>query len=107
MKKDRTILIIDDDRFMSASLTDFLNGKQYRVLSAENGRNGIEVFAGHHPAIVLLDQELPDMNGLSVCRRLLDIDSAAKIIFITAHATIRTAVDRRDRSGTDRSSKNI
>jgi DNA-binding NtrC family response regulator len=93
MKKDRTILIIDDDRFMSASLTDFLSGKQYRVLSAESGRSGIEVFSNHHPAIVLLDQELPDISGLSVCRRLLDIDPVAKIIFITAHATVRTAVD--------------
>jgi DNA-binding NtrC family response regulator len=93
MKKDRTLLIIDDDRFMSASLTDFLSEKRYKVLIAESGLSGIEFFSSHHPAIVLLDQELPDISGLSVCRRLLDIDPEAKIIFITAHATVRTAVD--------------
>ncbi len=40
-----------------------------------------------------MDQNLPDMEGVQVCRKILEINPAVKIIFITAFATIRYAVD--------------
>jgi DNA-binding NtrC family response regulator len=93
MIKQPAILIIDDDRFITASLCEFLTGKGHEVFAAETGQDGLRVFEEHHPAIVLLDQKLPDISGVEVCRRLLEINPTAKVIFITAHATVRYAVD--------------
>jgi DNA-binding NtrC family response regulator len=93
MKSKVTILIIDDDPLIAGSLTEFLELKEYRVFAAQNGKAGRHAFQTHHPSVVLLDQELPDTTGLDVCRDLLEIDPSAKIIFITAHASVRYAVD--------------
>ncbi|MDJ0780397.1 MAG: sigma-54 dependent transcriptional regulator [Desulfosarcinaceae bacterium] len=87
------ILIIDDDELFVASLADHLTESGYPVLQASTGTQGLELFEGQRPAIVLLDQELPDGKGLDICRRLLEMDPTVKTIFITAYATVRTAVD--------------
>jgi DNA-binding NtrC family response regulator len=87
------ILIIDDDDLVVASLVDHLSGMGYPVFQAATGQGGLTVFEQERPAIVLLDQELPDGKGLDICRRLLEIDPVVKTIFITAYATVRTAVD--------------
>lgn len=93
MKSNFSILIIDDDHFVTESLSEFLAIKEYSVIVAENGKTGLKHFEMYHPPIVLLDQELPDKNGLDICREILDLDPFVKIIFITAHASIRYAVD--------------
>jgi two-component system, NtrC family, response regulator AtoC len=87
------ILIIDDDDLVVASLMDHLSAKGFPVFKATAGNEGLAVFDQQRPAIVLLDQELPDGKGLDICRRLLEIDPMVKTIFITAYATVRTAVD--------------
>ena len=93
MKKTEHILIIDDDNWITESLSDFLREKEYDVQAASNGQDGLDRFEEMHPTIVLLDQELPDISGLEICRRILTVDPATKIIFITAHATVRYAVE--------------
>jgi DNA-binding NtrC family response regulator len=87
------ILIIDDDDLFTASLSDFLTAKEFRVRTALTGREGLESFQIQQSPLVLLDQELPDMAGIDVCRKILELDSSAKIIFITAYATVEYAVD--------------
>jgi DNA-binding NtrC family response regulator len=93
MKKVSDILLIDDDKFLTASLSDFLTNKGHRVQTASKGSEGIDLFGRSQAPIVLLDQKLPDMSGVEVCKRILEIDSNAKIIFITAHATVQYAVE--------------
>ncbi len=93
MKKISDILIIDDDELLTDSLSDFLIAKGFRVRAAHNGKEGIDLFERRQATLVLLDQELPDMRGIDVCRKLLDISPNTKILFITAYATIEYAVD--------------
>ena len=93
MKSKFDILIIDDDQFVTESLAEFLSMNEYNALIADNGASGLDHFETYHPPIVLLDQELPDKKGLDVCRDILELDPSVKIIFITAHASIRYAVD--------------
>ncbi|MBT8339722.1 MAG: sigma-54-dependent Fis family transcriptional regulator [Desulfatitalea sp.] len=93
MKSALNILIIDDDPFISASLAEYLHINGYETVLAEQGEEGLSVFKTNNTPIVLLDQELPDSNGLDICPKLLEIDPYAKIIFITAHASVRNAVD--------------
>lgn len=93
MKKAINLLIIDDDDFVTASLSDFLINKGFGVRTASNGKDGITSFAREQPSLVLLDQKLPDMEGVNVCQKILEINPNAKIIFITAYATVQYAVE--------------
>ncbi len=92
MRKASNILIIDDDELLTSSIQDFLTIKGFAVKTAANGEDGIEAFERDQPSLVLLDQELPGMTGIEVCRRILEINPVTKIIFITAYATIEYAV---------------
>ena len=92
-KKAIQVLIIDDDELFVASLSDFLSAKSFKVSSAKTGKEGMSVFEREQPALVLLDQKLPDMEGIEVCRKILEMDQRTKVILVTAYATVRCAVD--------------
>jgi DNA-binding NtrC family response regulator len=92
-KKAVQVLIIDDDELFVASLSDFLSGKDFTVGSARTGKEGMTIFERQQPALVLLDQKLPDMEGIEVCRKILEMDPRTKVILVTAYATVRCAVD--------------
>jgi DNA-binding NtrC family response regulator len=92
-KKATQVLVIDDDELFVASLLDYLSAKSFKVSSARTGKEGISVFEREQPALVLLDQKLPDMEGIEVCRKILEMDPRSKVIFVTAYATVRCAVD--------------
>ena len=63
-------------------LSDFFQGKGYTVLTAANGPEAISK-SEKQPDIILLDVNMPGMNGLEVCRRIRDYVSCP-IIFLTA-----------------------
>jgi DNA-binding NtrC family response regulator len=92
-KKAVQVLIIDDDELFVASLSDFLSGKDFKVSSARTGKEGMTIFERQQPALVLLDQKLPEMEGIEVCRKILEMDPRTKVILVTAYATVRCAVD--------------
>jgi len=93
MNKILNILIVDDDDFFTASLSNFLTNKGFNVQTASSGKEGIESFENQQPSIILLDQELPDMGGVEVCRNILEMNPDTKIIFITVYATVQYAAD--------------
>jgi DNA-binding NtrC family response regulator len=87
------VLIIDDDHLFVASLSDFLSHKGYSIRAERTGKDGLKSIENHQPSIVLLDQKLPDMEGTEVCRKILDASPTTKVIFVTAYATVKSAVD--------------
>ena len=93
MNKTLDILIIDDDALFVASLSDFLISKGFNVQTATTGREGIKNFENREPPLALLDQELPDIGGIEVCKKILEINPNTKIIFMTAYATVQYAVE--------------
>ena len=67
---ERTVVVIDDDRRSIDLLSVYLEAAGLRVVSARDGRRGVELVRGLHPAIVVLDILLPGMDGWQVLESL-------------------------------------
>ena len=64
------ILIVEDDKELSALLADFLREEGYTVSCVESGARAVELYARYGARLVILDIGLPDVNGFSVCSKL-------------------------------------
>ena len=78
------ILLIEDDERIGSSLSRALNGTGYDAQWVLCGADGIASAAERRPDLVLLDLNLPDLDGIEVCRRVQDIDPTTSIIMLTA-----------------------
>jgi two-component system, cell cycle response regulator len=67
--EERTLLLVDDDRFMLGVLNDMLVGQPYRVLSACSGEEALEVLDHEAVEVILCDQAMPGMRGTEVLAR--------------------------------------
>lgn len=82
MEKIR-ILLVDDDRQNSEFLRKFLEVEGYEVTYAENGGKGWEAFSAIRPDLVLLDVNMPVMNGFELARLIREQDRDVLIFFLT------------------------
>jgi len=95
------VLVIDDEKptLMMFRLT--LGAYGYEVLTAENGREGLEIFGHDRPRIVLTDIKMPGMNGIEVLKRIKEIDPTAEVIVITGHGDMDLAIQALNLDATD------
>jgi two-component system response regulator PfeR len=77
------VLVIEDDQVLSAQLGDLLRLQGYAVRSSLLGESGLAMALANAPDLVLLDVMLPDINGLSVLRRLRE-QQQTPVIMLTA-----------------------
>ena len=77
------ILLVDDDRQNSEFLLKFLEVEGYAVTYAENGRKGWEAFSAAKPDLVLLDVNMPEMNGFELAQLIREQDRDVLIFFLT------------------------
>jgi DNA-binding NtrC family response regulator len=87
-----TILVVDDDPDIQEVLRDRLESLGYEVLTASNGKDALESIAKESPQMVLLDIEMPEMNGLEVLKELRSRQTDLTVVMITAYGTIERAV---------------
>ena len=77
------VLVVDDDPETLKMLREFLTGKQYDVIEAATGGEGLKRLREDRPHLVLLDINLPDISGLEVLREAKAIDPAVGVIMVT------------------------
>lgn len=97
----RSILIIDDEKSTLRIFRLFLSAYGYTVLTAENGKLGLEVFDKERPQIVLTDIKMPGMDGLEVLKRIKEMDPTTEVIVITGHGDVDLAIQALDLYATD------
>lgn len=66
------ILIVDDDKSIVEVLSHRLSTQGFEPLAAHTGADGLQQAREDHPSLILLDLRLPDTDGLSICRELVD-----------------------------------
>ena len=86
------ILVVDDDPDIRKILQDRLEALEYRVVTAESGREALEKVAQEDPDLMFLDFQMPGMDGVQVLKKLKDYSDLA-VIIITAFGTIEKAVE--------------
>jgi CheY-like chemotaxis protein len=66
----KTLLIIDDDASLRLNLSVYFKGKGYRVLEADNGKDGLALMVSENPNAILLDIVMPEMSGIEVIKEV-------------------------------------
>ncbi|MFC6347737.1 response regulator transcription factor [Vagococcus carniphilus] len=77
------ILIVDDEAKILEIIDAYLVASQYTVVKASNGLIALEKFDSHHPDLIVLDLMLPDIDGLTVAKKVRET-SDVPIIMLTA-----------------------
>lgn len=78
------ILLVDDEPAVLELLKEYLEGRGYAVITASNAAEALSAFSAHRPHVVLLDIVMPEADGLTILRRLQELDRKAGVIMLTA-----------------------
>ena len=96
-----SILVIDDEIPTLTMFRLFLGAYGHTVFTAASGEEGLEVFAREHPALVITDIRMPQMQGIEVLRRIKEIAPQTEVIVITGHGDMDLAIQALNLDATD------
>ncbi len=82
MKK---ILLVDDEDSIRFIYEEELKEEGYEIISAANGMDALELFQQEKPDLVVLDIQMPGLNGIEVLRRMKTLDSSVPVILSSAY----------------------
>lgn len=88
-----TLLIIDDDDVVRASLAAYLDDSGFRVLQAPSGPQGVELFDAEHPDLVICDLRMPQMDGLELIRLISERQTDIPVIVVSGAGVMSDAVE--------------
>jgi sigma-B regulation protein RsbU (phosphoserine phosphatase) len=92
-KTSSTLLIIDDDDVVRASLAAYLEDSGFHVLQANNGLQGMEVFHAESPDLVICDLRMPQVDGLELIRRIHALHVETPVVVISGAGVMNDAVE--------------
>jgi len=101
--KKGLVLVVDDERDFRAIARHLLERAGYEVVEADCGEAALKAFAARSPALILLDGNMPDMDGFEVLRRLR-ADPAGKsvpVLMCTVRSTISSVSQGLEAGATD------
>ena len=93
MTENRRILIIDDERPIQMTLEALLSRKGYQTEVAANAATGKRLLQNKTPALVLLDLQLPDAEGLHMLDQIKTDYPETPVIILTAHDSLNNAIE--------------
>jgi DNA-binding response OmpR family regulator len=93
MSKNKSVLIVDDEKNIRLTLSQSLETLEVETDTAINGEEALAKLKEKNFDLILLDLKMPGMDGMEVLRQVRQIRPDIRIIIITAHGTIESAVE--------------
>jgi len=87
------ILVVDDEEPVRRLLADFLTQLQYEVVTAADGVEALQKFAGGEFDLVISDRVMPKMDGLTLLQEIKSRDPHVIFLMITGYPSFETAVE--------------
>lgn len=86
-RSKKMVLVVEDSPTQAIHLQALLEQEGLRAVLASNGRKGLQMAQQLHPDLIVLDVQMPEMNGFQVCRQLKNTRATADIpiIMFTSH----------------------
>jgi DNA-binding response OmpR family regulator len=82
------VLIADDNPNILSFVQPAMEREGYEVITAGDGEEALYRWETEHPALIVLDIEMPEPNGLAVCRKIREADDPVPIIFLTVRESV-------------------
>jgi CheY-like chemotaxis protein len=79
------ILVVDDEEEILKAMQNLLKGLGYQPAIAGSGKDAVEKYEALKPEVVLMDINMPEMDGVNCAEKILDFNPDAKIAFITGY----------------------
>ncbi len=83
--KQKSVLYVEDDNMTRLELSKYLKRRFRVVHEAENGLKGLELYGKYNPDIVIADIEMPEMSGVLMAEKIMEINRNQPIIITTGY----------------------
>jgi two-component system, OmpR family, response regulator MprA len=95
------VLVVEDDQPLVRIMTKSLESNGFEVTSAFDGEDGLRAARDDRPDAIVLDLQLPRLNGVDLCRRLRSEGNAVPILMLTARSTVPDRIGGLDAGADD------
>jgi DNA-binding NtrC family response regulator len=85
------VLVVDDEEVVRLGYRRVLSADGFRVMAAGDGREALDLMAGDHFDVVLLDLRMPGMDGLDVLQAIKERWPESEVVVVTGYPSIDTA----------------
>jgi CheY-like chemotaxis protein len=84
------ILVIDDTPNVRVLLDILLRQQGYEVVLADNGWKGLQLYRQEHPDVILLDLNMPELDGVTVLKQIRGVDLSQPVVILTGDSSPET-----------------
>lgn len=91
-KRKPKVLVVDNERGFASLLADHLNLRKMEAASVGSGEEALASIPAIRPDVILLDLQMPDMDGLEVLARIKAIDPAIEVILLTGNGSFDAGI---------------
>lgn len=95
----KRILVVEDNELNMKLFCDILEANGYETIKSTDGTTALELARKHHPALILMDIQLPEISGLEVTRRIREDPLVSKIPIVAVTAFAMRGDEEKIREG--------
>jgi diguanylate cyclase (GGDEF)-like protein len=99
--QERKLLIVDDDPDSLEIISEALRWEGYQISTAENGPDALSSLQTHSPDLVILDVNMPGMNGIETLKDLRQRENYVSVMFISGNSSTEAVIDGLDAGADD------